>query len=320
MILFCHCAESGNAEIGNLRDWLDEQIKSGNKSIAVPKDVYHLDHKNKTHLQFRNLENVTIDFNGSEIICRNTTTAIKIDRCKSLTLSNFSIDYDPLPFTQGIINRIAPDFSWFDIRILKGYPTKNILLEKGEVFDPDTHTLKANLRTFYNLSSIAKQSNSEYRIHLKQFRKYNIKTGDILVLGANSSPTSKGTSPHGIISSDCENLAFKNVTMYSSNCFAFLENRCSKSLYQECRIARKKEDAAKEFPRMRSTNADAFHSSSSEIGPTLLNCEAHFMGDDALNIRGSSYVALEANDSQMHILDKHSMDIQPGDPLIIKMH
>ena len=62
----------------DLRAFLEAEIASGKKDIVVPPGVYRVTPKNREHLKFSNLQDVTIHAEGVEMICTETTRAITI--------------------------------------------------------------------------------------------------------------------------------------------------------------------------------------------------------------------------------------------------
>jgi hypothetical protein len=122
-------------------------------------------------------------------------------------------------------------------------------------------------------------------------------------------------APHAVYSGHCRNLRFEKITIFASNCFSFLGEACSNLHYYRCRVDRKKDDPTVAFPRMRSSNWDAFHSINAEIGPTIEECYAGYMGDDAVNIRGDYHIVAGANGAVLTVIGKREVNIQPGDPV-----
>ena len=66
-------------------------------------------------------------------------------------------------------------------------------------------------------------------------------------------------------------------------------------------------------PRIRSNDADAFHSKYAFVGPQLIECSARFQGDDGLNICGEYYMIMTSQDRQLRILATRECNIQAGD-------
>ena len=124
--------------------------------------------------------------------------------------------------------------------------------------------------------------------------------------------------PHAIECSDNVNVRLEKIDLYASNCFGFLEYNCDGSTYYRCRIDRRPletDSVDRGDPRLRSLDADAFHSKHAIKGPAYIECTTRFMGDDCINICGDYHMVMASQGRQLRVLPKHSMNIQPGDPV-----
>jgi len=70
------------------------------------------------------LKDTVIDGAGALLLQTDPTQGIfNFKRCESVIVRDLLIDYDPLPFTQGTIQRIQADPPQIDFAIAEGYPT-----------------------------------------------------------------------------------------------------------------------------------------------------------------------------------------------------
>ena len=137
--------------------------------------------------------------------------------------------------------------------------------------------------------------------------------GDILVTN-HSFPN--GAGGHAITAGHCTGLGLEDVTLFASPCFGFLEHECDGTTYLRCKIDRRapaKDPVKRGFPRMRSLDADAFHSTGAARGPSILNCKAKFQGDDCVNIHGTYHYIAGGSGTQLRIAVLHRLTIEPGD-------
>ena len=119
----------------DLQAFVDEAIASGASTVVVPPGRYRVEPTNGVHLRLQDLENVEIIANDVEMICTQTTRAIHIEDCRGLTLRGLSIDYDPLPFTQGRIVELSADKMVHEIEIIEGYPAADTAYDfKYQIF------------------------------------------------------------------------------------------------------------------------------------------------------------------------------------------
>ena len=316
MVVAAHLTQAG--EEGNLRQTLDEAIQKGEKRIVIPPGIYRVSPQKRTHLSFSDLKDVEIVADGVTMICTETTRAITISRCENLTIRGLTIDYDPLPYTQGRITEVAEDKTSMEVQILKGYPTGDFKVGNVEIFDPTTMVLRQR-NTYFQTTVESTGPGTVKLVKSQPNRKTAFeKVGDIAVFPTVNAPG--GAIPHAVYSESSHGLTFENVTLHASPTFGFLENQCDGSKYIGCHIDRcpqESDPVKREFPRLRSTNADGYHSKNSKQGPRIERCTAHFMGDDAVAINGDFHLIAHAEDNKLRVLAKNDLTIQVGDTVQI---
>lgn len=298
----------------DLQNLINEALKNGRKKIVVPPGKYRVTPKNREHLVLRDLQDVQIIADNVEMICTQTTRALTIANCKNLTLRGLSIDYDPLPFTQGRITSLSPDKTVQDIEIFDGYPSaKTAINFKYEIFRPDTRTLRCEAP---GLKSVEATDEKHLRVTKNNGNANDLEqVGDIIAIGSEYAPG--GSIPHAIFLEKSSNVRLENVDLWASNCFGFLEVDCDGTTYFRCHIDRR--PLASDFmmradARIRSLDADAYHSKFAVKGPQLIECSAKFMGDDAVNINGSYSMVTQSNGAQIRVLAKDRA-LEAGEPV-----
>ncbi len=271
----------------DLRAMLNAELASGKKRIVIPPGRYRVQAEYGGHLQFKNLSDVEIIATHVEMICTSTVQAVSFDHCSNVTLRGLVVDYDPLPFTQGKIIAIAPDKSSIDFEIAEGYP-ENKLEERVQIYDPATSELRRGDANWKQ--EIQSLGGRRYRFEKNHYRFNPLhdteQIGDILV--TNQSFGTHG-SPHTVELKNSKGVHLEDITVFASPCFGFLEYDCDGNRYIRCKVDRRDpaDDPVKRAqPRMRSLNADAFHSKDAAKGPTIIGCTARFQGDDCVNING----------------------------------
>ena len=287
-----------------LQSIIDKGVKSGQSVIRIPAGRYEVAPTKGMHLNLVGLRNVTIDARGVEMICTETTLAISIRNCENLRIVGLTIDYDPLPFTQGRIVEIAEDRKSHVIEIMDGFPpAEEAYVFKHAVYTPEGELRFGNYYTF----KLEVLSPKLLRIHgLNPRKDGGEQLGDIVVVGTQHL---KGPyRPHAVVVQNSAGTILEDVTLYSSPCFGFLEIASSRSVYRNCVIDRRE-------GRMRSLNADAFHSKFAEVGPQIINCKAMWQGDDCVNICGDYYLVESGEGRKWRLLGPGRFHLSPGDPV-----
>jgi hypothetical protein len=304
----------------DLQGFLDREIEAGTKRVVVPPGRYRVAPRDRQHLLLRGLKDIQIIADGVEMICTETTRAITLTRCTNMTVRGLTIDYDPLPYTQGRIIAISADKQVYNVELFDGYPAAGTVRNfKYEVFRPATRTLRCEDRGLSKIEIV-----DAHHLRLTSPGRHDVQpeqVGDLIVIGAEYAP--HGSAPHAVECSSNVNVRLENITLFASNCFGFLEYNCDGSVYARCRIDRRspEDDPVKRAsPRLRSLDADAFHSKHAIKGPSYLECTARFMGDDCVNICGDYHMIMSSQGKELRVLAKGNMNIQPGDPLELVLY
>ena len=299
----------------DLQEGIDKEIAAGNRRIVVPPGRYRVSPKSRQHLVLHDLQDTQIIADGVEMICTETTRALTIRGCTHVTLRGLVIDYDPLPFTQGRITGLSADKRIHEIELFAGYPEADAVRNfKYEIFRPDTRTLRGDDHYPEKVEVIDSRHIRVINPHCHANHPEQV--GDLIVIGAEYAP--HGSIPHAIECSDNVNVRLEKIDLYASNCFGFLEYNCDGSTYDRCRIDRRPPESDlvdRGDPRLRSLDADAFHSKHAVKGPAYIECTARFMGDDCINICGDYHMIMASQGRQLRVLAKHSLNIQPSDPV-----
>jgi len=299
----------------DLQGYIDSAVAAGTKRIVIPPGQYRVVPHDRQHLVLNGLTDTEIVADGAEMICTETTRAISIGNCRNLTLRGLTIDYDPLPFTEGRITALGPDKAWIEFKLFDGYPEH--LVPRIEIFDGHTDTLKTTTR--YGWQPFESLGNRRYRVAKAKGYTFDPEidkeeVGDILV--TNSSDAPGGQIPHAIVASDCTGLVLEDIHLYASNCFSYFETNCDNSTYRRCSIDRRPPATdlkPRGHRRVRSSDADAFHSKYALRGPQIIGCTARFQGDDCVNICGAYYMLMASRGNQVRLLSAHPLNIEVGD-------
>lgn len=287
-----------SAQLTPIKPLLDAQ--KNNPVINIPKGKYLMDIQSGGGYTFSNLNNVTINLNGSEIICNKGGNAFTFSNCNNVTVKGFSVDYDPLLFTQGVITAVDVSKMWFEFVVDEGYPVTDITTTRTQFFDAATRELKRNSITTYDGSltlTAVSGANRKFRANKAYYWDAHEKVGDLVVM-------SRGSAGHAFYMYKCKDMLVEDVTLYGAGTFAFFENETENSHYLNCKVTVKKNETERPSGRLRSGNADGIHSKNAYKGPTIENCEIIYGGDDCIAINGAMYpvYAVDAPNKTISIL------------------
>jgi hypothetical protein len=95
--------------------------------VQLPTDVYYFDKPIEL-----SISNTRLNGNGSTFVFSDRfKNAVIVQPTKGVVLENFSLDYNPLPFTQGVVTAIADNN--FDLNVDEGYSAdpRLFIVDKG---------------------------------------------------------------------------------------------------------------------------------------------------------------------------------------------
>ena len=300
----------------DLRALINAELAAGKKRIVIPSGRYRVSSDKGYHLQFKNLSDVEIIADQVEMVCTSTVQALLFDHCSNVTLRGLVVDYDPLPFTQGKIIAIAADKSSMDFEVAEGYPESK-LEERIQIYDPATGELRRGDASWKQ--EIQSLGERRYRVEKDHYRFDPLhdteQVGDILVT---NNHFGVHRSPHAVELKDSKGVHLEDITLYASPCFGFLEYDCDGNRYTRCKVDRRDsaDDPVKRaLPRMRSLNADAYHSKDAIRGPAIIGCKAYYQGDDCVNINGKYHYVSGSRGRLLRIAVFGKPTILAGDPV-----
>jgi hypothetical protein len=209
-------------------------------------------------------------------------------------IKDLSVDYDPLPFTQGRVVAIDSSAGSFDLDIDEGFPLLsepyfNIESKFGLIIDSTKPQLKANASDHVFASDYTHISGRVWRVTLNPDQRS--KLNDMAVGDRYVQMARQGFTTIGILSSrDC---GLTNVTLYASASLAcaLIANEGKITLNNYAIRFRPGTN------RLHTTNGDGVHCQQNRVGPTIENCYFEGMADDSINIYTPPCVVNEVKSS-----------------------
>lgn len=283
--------------------------------INVRRGTYRIEPRKTTnissHLEIQGLRNLQlIGEAGTELVFSSPFHhGISIRGSDNIRIKDIALDYDPLPFTQGVVISASTLRKTIDFELDRGYPDPTTPHIAGGSL-PDTK-LRAyiydsntglKLNRFYDkyLSRIDKlKSGRTYRIHSKGLVEQEIVGSKIVVLGRRK--------VNAVDVRKSFNVNFERISIYSAPASGFNISTSEKVVVRSSKLLPKPGTS-----RFISTNADGIHSKWCKNGPEILDSLFSTMGDDAINI-GGSYVRIikVVNQSEL-LVEKHgSLYVNP---------
>lgn len=285
---------------------LQEVENNNHVTVTFPKGVYHFyedsafvreyyisnhdqDNPKKVGFALENLNNITIDGQGSEFIFHGRMVPFSLLNSKNISLKNFSIDFEVPALRQLNVLEVNKEK---DELIAEIYPGGNYRIENGRlIFVGETYEIapvasmsfREDKRLTYlrrdlsfNPESVTEQSPNI--LSIKGWYQVNeTSTGERFVLRSYYRPTP------GIFISECLDTFIENVTVHYAEGMGLLAQMSENITLDGFNVSLRGDDDLRYF----TTQADATHFSACKGVIISKNGLYEAMADDAINVHGT---------------------------------
>ncbi|OXM14201.1 RICIN domain-containing protein [Paenibacillus herberti] len=169
-------------------------------TVVIPPGTYRL----ASTISIKNATNLTIIADGVNIVMTKLTQAFIVSGCTNLTVQGLTLNYDPLPFTQGKVIAIDPITRAIDVKLDAGYPRKPY--SRIEIYDPATKFQKAGISHLWESKAVMVDGTEDV-VRVSNVGG-GIAIGDLITL-------SVGVA-HGINVGSSSGVTWRNVTVYTA--------------------------------------------------------------------------------------------------------
>ncbi|MDP6629547.1 MAG: right-handed parallel beta-helix repeat-containing protein [Kiritimatiellia bacterium] len=320
-VIVCHSQEAGAATISvknfgvagdgtsddgpAIRKAVEAATKGGpGTKLVFESKAYRLGANKGGNGQIRlvDVDGLTIDGNGSTLLLHPQNGMFDVLKCRNVVIRGFTIDFDPLPFTQGTISSVDAGKGFFDLEFHKGYPLPlpDEAVKKrlgkggwrwGSVIDPKERHRRWGIADHYSIDSINLVAGRTYRITVapsdaKQLTP--VRPGDRFFLPLQL--TEKGERAFGsnITVKESTDCTIEDITIYSARCgmnYAITRNEGLITLRNN-KITFKPGST-----RICTTWKDGMHVKDNRVGPLIEGCYFEGMLDDSINISANTAMA-----------------------------
>jgi hypothetical protein len=245
-------------------------------------------------IQVSQCDALEINGRGAEIINTALQSVLHIQSSSRVTVRDLSIDYDPLPFTQGTIASLDPKALQITVKVDRGYPddAKFLATIHGGIFgvmDRATRSAKPGARTFLSPTKVERLGDGLIKVDL-QWSANERGPGQLLVAVGDAVALCASYYAHAIVVDNCAATTFIGVNLRAAAGMGIIENAGHGGMVlQRVAIAPGPKPAGATAERLISTNSDGTHFIAVERGPTLDGCAFANTSDDAINVRGFYY-------------------------------
>jgi hypothetical protein len=264
---------------------VNDAIEKGQNRLKLPEGKWRLATSN---LRVQKATNLVIDGTGCTLLFGSLTNiGLIVTQSRDVTLRGLTIDFNPLPFTQGTIVDTAPDKSWFEVELHEGYPdfTPDYTVSRANVFHPQTLEWKRGTPDLYPQVKALTPRRARLTLNSKPLGYQTVDKGDYVVFNVRSGG--------GVIFTASENVRVEDVNVLSAPGLAIAGRFLKGKNYFRYKVQRGPTPVGAKVGRLFSASADAFNYAYARGGPALENCDFSFMGDDSVNIHGVAMPVLK---------------------------
>ena len=253
--------------------------------------------------------NFAIVADGAEIVIHNPAKGfLRLQDCRQGVIQGFSIDYAPLPYTQGVITQVNSRDNTFEVKIEDGFPSPlasnfreaptkwaSVLTESGGV----TTLKRGSLNLIPAQRITGEEDRGIFSIKTSPAAVKEVAEGNLYALIARYN----GRPAFSI--QRCERITFMDNTCYAGPAGGFAIGNSPEINMLRCNVLRKP-------GRYISQNADCVHVTPSTIGPWIEGCIFEGQMDDAINLKTEMLNILEVREPERFLV---SGNVAKGDSL-----
>ena len=301
-------------DVGDPQRLLD-LLQAGGKEpgrLVIPPGTYRFADGPSRGVVIQGLRNSLIEAQGVTLVFK-PGQSFTLKDCENVEVSGLTVDYDPVPFTQGTITAINPAQDALTMTVEEGYPPPpgDSAGKPGPVlfFVYDPETSEPRPLSTESVREITSLGGAQYRLSgfTNGFLMESIgqpggaRVGDRITL--------KRRAGSAVVVEDGARVKLSAVTVFTSPGYAFFEvGGEGGNHYDKCRIVRKPGTT-----RLLTTAADGFHSYQTRRGPLIENCEFADTTDDTIAIHGFFSLVMESPaPSTIYAVSPFGRDFSPG--------
>lgn len=295
-----------------LREHFLRAVGSGEREVVIPPGDYRGTVNDKVFIEIQGARNLTIRAVDVRMICEKRTRAFSISDCEDLTIRGLTIDYDPLPFTQGTITAVGPDDTWVDVTIHEGYPMEPY--SRIDIVDSATRHRKYGMPFLWGTTAELR-SDGIVRVNRKGGFGGSAAVGDLASMARG--PVEDGIA-HAIAIDSSARVTLKDITLHAAPGFGIIAGGGhGDHHYNNVRIVPGPPPVGSTEGRLLTATWDAIQFNSLRKGPLVENCVVMSAGDDTWSLSSRDFLLLASEGRKAWLVSRSSYvdKLEPGDRL-----
>lgn len=265
------------------------------------------------HVTIADVSDVTIDGGGATVVFTNPVDgAVQFERMRNLTIRDLTVDFDPVPFTQGDIVGVSEPDRTVDIDLDAGYPTLDhgmfqaeTDLVWGSIHRPDGEFIRGYRgNVSLKFESFTHLGGRRYRVSLAERAELTgLRAGRRLTILS-------GEGQPAIDFFDVDGVTVENVTVHAGSGGGFATGLCTDPTYVGCAVV-----PPPGSDRHIGANADGFRLVNCLSSVTVRDCRVESIGDDGIVVQRTRSPVVEVVDDRTVDVSRWPIPVTVGDVL-----
>ena len=246
--------------------------------------------EHKSYFVLNGLSDKVVEGNGATLILTPSNRGFTITGCDNIVVRNFSVDYSPLPFSQGVITAINSGNGTFVFDPLPGYPDPIMNPAHkvwGTPYDPATQDIRYAAGNAIHMDALTDLGNGTFEFQVRADlvgSVAHLELNDLFVFRVYPATSIPGSDTWATITGNGA-VAFDNVTLHSAPGFAFTPGSNTKPcLFRKVTISPPPGSG-----RLVSSFGDGFHCNENRFGPIIEDGYFTYLMDDTMNIKSTGF-------------------------------
>lgn len=313
-----HVFEIGkNATFSEMKKVFADAVAQAPAVVEFEPGDYRLDPGDaKAFVHFTNAADLVIDGGGARMTFTGFLTFVSLEHCQRVLVKNFTFDFDPLPYTAGLVLAVDPSAGTFDVEIEPGHPLPESSLyfdrdKKGMIVDPKFPRMKKGVSLVFEHAGWQNLGGRSYRFSAaNRAQMGELAPGDVYVLDP------RITTGFDVEGSD--DIVFYNLVANAIANEGFNSHYANRLSILHCGIQLKP-------GRYLAANNGGHNHHNARMGPWIEGCTWENTGDDICHVNclvmgveeklAPDRVRLPLNNPYDPVGASLALDIQPGDLL-----
>jgi hypothetical protein len=242
-----------------------------NAVLKFAPGTYRLSANGKAAMVFHGFNGIALLGRGAELVFEKDTPPFAFSDCHGVTIEGFTVDWTPLPFTQGTVTE-ATNAS-FVLKLDEGFALKGD--ENVEAIGTYDRALRRpamnGVDSYHTVTTMEPAGSGLIRVNLKS--AVPLQVGDAVVMRHSIYQT------HGLQCVRSSGIVVRDVTFYALPGMAVLCESC-----HDIKLIRFRTVPRPKANRLLSICADSVHLTGCSGRIEIADCEFEGMGDDGINI------------------------------------